>query len=653
MTFRQLTDGVTIAGSAALLFVIQPMMAKTLLPRFGGSAGVWVACMMFFQIALLLGYLYAFWITRAAAWVRTVLHAGLLCASLLLLPLRPHVADTANPMVSILLTLAASVGLPFFLLSSTSPLLQYWHAGPLPYPLFALSNAACLLALLAYPVAIEPAMATPAQLRWWSAGYGMVVVLLVFAAVRNRAWTFHEKPYAPESDDDSEPVLRWILLAACASALWLASSNHLSQEVAAIPFLWVLPMSVYLLTFVIAFAGDGWYRPTVFRWLLPGAWLVIGSRTGLGSGSAGLRTDIVLTLSGLLVVCLFCHGELAHSRPALRERLPFFYLMVATGGAVGGIFVGVAAPAVFSGYLEFPIAVAGSVLLALPLVYGVTSRARLIRLGVLAVAALAVAANLSLGSIAVSKTRNFYGALEVRDSNEGGASVRILYNGRTIHGIEWLDPARRRRPTAYYGPGSGIQHLLDSNAEQNRRVGVIGLGAGTLAAYGRKGDHFRFYEINPAVVRAAQTDFHFLSDSAATINVVTRDGRLGIAREPPASFDIIVLDAFSDDAIPVHLLTYEAFGLYRSRLLVGGVLAIHVTNRYLDLNPVIEAETAGRKVLRIRSNRDPDRQTLAAEWVLVFTGYVPEELWQYADATPILRGPLWTDAYSNLFQIWR
>jgi hypothetical protein len=651
MTFRQLTDGVTIAGSAALLFVIQPMMAKTLLPRFGGSAGVWVACMIFFQIALLLGYLYAFWITRhAGPAVRTVLHVCLLGASLLLLPLHPHVADGGNPTVSILLTLAASVGLPFFLLSSTSPLLQYWHAGPLPYPLFALSNAASLLALLAYPVAIEPALATPAQLRWWSVGYGVVALLLIAATIRSRAWTFLEKPRARESEDDADPVLRWILLAACASALWLASANHLSQEVAAIPFLWVLPMAVYLLTFVIAFAGDGWYRPAVFRWLLPVAWFVIGSRTGLGSGSAGLRADIALTLAGLAVVCLFCHGELARSRPALRQRLPFFYLMVAAGGAAGGIFVGIAAPAIFSGYLEFPIAVAGSVMLALPLVYGVTSRARMVRLAVLAAAAFAVASGLQVGTGPVMKGRNFYGTLEVRDSD----AIRTLYNGRTIHGAQFLAPERRRTPIAYYGPHSGIARLFESMPGP-RRVGVIGLGAGTLAAYGSKGDRFRFYEINPAVARAASSHFHFLSDSAAETDILIGDGRLLLEREPAQSLDLIVLDAFSDDAIPVHLLTREAFQVYFERLRRGAPLVIHITNRYLDLDPVVEslARAFGKTVIRVHNFSEPELATLDAVWAIVADpNSLPDGL-NRAAAAPVKAGPLWSDEYSNLFQIWR
>lgn len=658
MGARQLTTAGTIIASGALLFLLQPMMAKALLPRFGGSAGVWVACMMFFQIVLLLGYLYVFWTTRyLSPRIRTVLHIGLLAASFAVLQLRLHTERIGgNPMLAILLILASTIGLPFLLLSTTSPLLQAWHTGPFPYTLFAVSNAACLAALLAYPIAIEPAITVTEQLRWWTIGYIAVAALLVVAAIRNRNWTLADKPDAGERDSSTDRPVLWISLAACASALWLAVANHLSQEVAPIPFLWVLPMSAYLLTFVIAFASDGWYRPRVFRWLLPPAWVAIGSRTGVGSGAAGLRFDIVLSILSLFVVCLFCHGELARRRPIARQRLPFFYVMVAAGGALGGIFVGLAAPAAFSSYLEFPIAVAAAVVLAAPLVYGVTSRGHLIRLAVLAIVAVAVSSNLRLGDLVVARNRNFYGMLEVRDVGAGDLAVRALYNGRTVHGVQFLNPSFRRTPTAYYGPQSGIGLLLDRTAATNRRVAIIGLGAGSLAAYGRRGDSFRFYEINPAVVQAASTYFHFLADSEATVDIVTGDGRLRLAESPAHSFDLIVLDAFSDDAIPVHLLTREAFELYFAHLRDGGALAIHITNRYLDLAPVVEslASACGKTAMFIHNRANASQQTLAADWAVVSDSpAIVTELRRYADSGPHRAGPLWTDDYSNLFQIWR
>ena len=649
------TSVAIVASSGALLFAIQPAIAKTLLPRFGGSAGVWLAAMVFFQVALLAGYAYAVWLTRLRSpALRWGVHLGLLAASLAVLPVRPRIWDTGAPALSILLALAASVGLPFVSLSTTMPLVQWWHSGqkgPLPYRLFAVSNAACLLALVAYPAAIEPAMAASTLLRWWSVGYVVWMALLVAGTLRNRSWA----PEEPAGTASPRPYL-WIGLAACASALWLGVANFLSQEVAPVPFLWVLPLATYLLSFILCFGGK-WYRPAVFRWLLPTAWIGIGSRIGLARTAGDLRVDLPVMLAGLLVVCVFCHGELAERMPVSRGGLPFFNVMVAVGGALGGIFVALLAPALFSTMLELPLTVVASVFLALVLLYGIVSPGRLIRMGALAIAAFVAAASFSgAGTSRVAGGRNFYGTFQIRDSGEGDAAARSLYNGRTVHGIEFLALARRAAPTAYYGAESGIGRLFRTLNMPNRRVALVGLGAGTLAAYGRKGDVFRFYEINPAIVDAARGHFHFLEDSAAAIDVVEGDGRLGLEREPPGSLDLIVLDAFSDDAIPVHLLTREAFQAYFARLRRGGALAIHITNRYLDLGPVVEslAAAAGKSALRLHSKADAEARTLAAEWAVVCEpGDVTERLRGYTDRTVAKRGPLWTDEYSNLFQLWR
>ena len=487
--------------------------------------------------------------------------------------------------------------------------------------------------------------------------YAVVVVLVAMVALQSRAWTADAAPgkRTPRDAAVNRPWL-WVVLAACPSVLWLAVANYLSQEVAAIPFLWVLPLTLYLLSFVLCFGWDGCYRPAIFRWLLPAAWLAIGWRIGWVSTARDLRVDIAAMLVALLVLCLFCHGELARHKPVLRRDLPFFYLMTAAGGAAGGIFVGLAAPALFSSYLELPVGVVGTIFLALALIYGVTSRARLIRMGTLAMAAFVAGSSIHSGSTRVSAVRNFYGTLQIRDTGEGDRAVRTLYSGRTVHGLQFLSTSRRHSPTTYYGPRSGIGLLLDAPGTPNRRVAIIGLGAGTLAAYGRKGDLFRFYEINPAVIQAARRDFQFLADSAASIDVVQGDGRLRLEQEPEHSFDLIVLDAFSDDAIPVHLLTREAFQIYFARLRPGCPLAVHVTNRYLDLNPVIEslAKAMGKRALRIHSATDLSQQTLAADWAVVgdSNGRM-ESLLAYADAAPARTGPLWTDEYSSLFQLWR
>ncbi|SPF56137.1 membrane hypothetical protein [Candidatus Sulfopaludibacter sp. SbA4] len=330
----------TIACSSTLLFLVQPIIAKAILPRFGGSAGVWVTCMLFFQVVLLIGYLYSYLITRHLnGKAQTAVHLALLVGSLAVLPLKPRIEWTAsgNPLVAILFLLATSVGLPYFVLATTSPLLQSWYAGAgarFPYRLFALSNAASLVALLSYPVAIEPLWPQQQQLLWWSGAYFVFVLLAVLAAVASRAHA------APQAGGKTPGAAMWIALAACASTLWLATANHLSQEVAAIPFLWILPLSLYLLSFILCFEAHGWYRPAIFRWLLPAAWIAVCFRIARQGLSGGLEWEIPVMSAALFVCCMFCHGELAAGKPEPRQGLAWFYLMVALGGALGAVFVG-------------------------------------------------------------------------------------------------------------------------------------------------------------------------------------------------------------------------------------------------------------------------------------------------------------------------
>ncbi len=653
---ERLFYSLTIGCGSVLLFVVQPVIAKAILPRFGGSAGVWVTCMLFFQVALLLGYLYAYLVTRyLARGAQTALHLAILVLSFLVLPLKPPVEWAASravhPIAAILGLLTVSVGLPYFLLSTNSPLLQSWYAGSdgakFPYGLFAWSNFASLVALLSYPVAIEPFLAVETQLRWWSGAYLVWALLVAVLAIRHRAGRIVEEAV----EWKGRPYL-WIALAACASALWLAVANHLSQEVAAIPFLWVLPLSVYLLTFILCFEGHGWYRPTVFRWLLPAAWIV--AVYFLRASAAGMHWQIPIFLAALFVCCMFCHGELARTKPEPRQGLAFFYVMVASGGALGAVFVGLFAPGVFSRFLELPIAVTACVLLGLVLLYGYPVK-RLIRLAAIAAVAFFVATRFQPGGQDVVRTRNFYGALQVSDTGSGENAVRSLYNGRTLHGRQFLAPGRSRIPTAFFGPESGAGRVLVSVQAPDRRVGVIGLGVGTLAAYGRRGDRFRFYEINPAVAGLASRYFRFLAESAAATDVVVDDGRLAIEREPPGSLDVIVVDAFSDDSIPVHLLTREAFEAYFRHLRPGGVLALHVTNRYLNLPLVVEAAAGAlhKECLLIRNGEDPMRQILPADWMIVsdnrelMRGLAPFA----APRAAVQPARLWTDSHSNLFQV--
>ncbi|MBZ5623670.1 MAG: fused MFS/spermidine synthase [Acidobacteriia bacterium] len=650
----------TITCSSALLFLVQPMLAKAILPRFGGSAGVWVTCMLFFQVVLLIGYLYAYWITRHLnRRVQTAIHLVLLVLSLSALPLHLPIERTptsgAGPSLAILWLLVASVGLPYFLLCTTSPLLQSWYAARgarFPYRLFALSNAASLAALFAYPVGIEPLLSGKHQLAAWSGAYLVVVLLASLSALRmggNKVVDDHADFIGPEN----RPWL-WIALAACASALWLAVANHLSQEVAPIPFLWVLPLGLYLLSFILCFEGSGWYRPLLFRWLLPAAWIAVCFRIALEGSIGGLEWEIPVFSAALLICCMFCHGELAESKPDPRRGLAFFYLMIALGGALGAVFVGLVAPNVFSTYLELPVGITACVLLALALLFGFPAR-RLVRLGLFAVLAFVFATRYGSGDAQVVRTRNFYGALQVRDRGAGETAVRALYNGRTLHGVQFLSPSRSRLATAFFSAESGVGRVLESRRTPGRRVAIIGLGAGTLATYGRRGDYFRFYEINPAVIQVASRAFRFLAESQARTDVVLGDGRLALQQEPLQSFDVIVLDAFSDDSIPIHLLTREAFEGYFQRLRGGGILAIHITSRYLDLDPVVEALAGSlqKNVLLIYNQPDPGREVSAADWAIL-SEEVMHDLVPYSHPPAMARKVRpWTDDYSNLFQVLR
>jgi SAM-dependent methyltransferase len=643
----RLSCALTISVGSVLLFAIQPIVAKAMLPRFGGTAGVWVTCMLFFQVALLLGYLYAFVLARWANRIQAAIHISLLIASAFVLPWNASVVPagpgTAAPAASILKYLTLSIGLPYLLLSANSPLLQSWYAGSprarFPYGLFAWSNLASLTALLAYPIAIEPLLSTGQQLRWWSVGYLVWGPVVAITALRNRA----AKP-APVMDLETPPSrpLLWIALAACASALWLAVANHLSQEVAAIPFLWILPLSVYLLGFILCFSTNGWYRPEVFRWLLPVSWVAVCYRMTVLGSFGGLRWELPIFLGALLVWCIFCDGELVRAKPESPGELVFFYLMIALGGALGAIFVGLFAPAVFDRYLELPIGVTACILLGVRLLYRLPLR-RIARLAAVAAVAFALAMRFQAAGGAVTRVRNFYGSLLVVDSGSGRNAIRSLFNGRTLHGAEYLDATRSEEPLAFYGAESGVGRVLRSAGESGRRVAVIGLGTGALAAYGRLGDHYRFYEINPAVAQVAARDFRYLRDSAAATEVVIADGRLALEREPAGAFDILVLDAFSDDSIPVHLLTKEAFAAYFRALRSNGILVAHVTNRYLDLLPVVEASAQQfqKRVLLVRSFDDPSRQLRAADWAIVTCG---------APSVPS-KPRLWTDDRSDLFHL--
>ncbi len=647
--------GGAIFSSSLLLFLLQPIITKAILPWFGGSAGVWTSAILFFQVSLLLGYAYAHATARYLAPRRQIgLHLLLLAASLLTLPIAPSPAwrpsEGTEPIARIVAVLSLSVGFPYLLLAATGPLLQRWYSRrdgvAFPYRLFAISNVGSLAALMLYPFAIEPVISVRQQLFAWSVAYAAVVLLVGLAAFLSAA----NPVKAPARSDPPRLTdrLLWIALAACPSVLWLAVANELSQNVAPIPLLWILPLSIYLLSFILCFDREGWYRPAVYRIALPAGWLVMAwCLSGQGS-TLPLKWIVAAYSAGLFVCCMFCHCELARRKPH-PAQLTSYYLMLALGGALGGLFVGLAAPLLFSRFLELPIGISACVLIAMGLLYAFPPR-RLARLAV--TAAVAFIASTQFGAYMSGdrlRVRNFYGALRVTDTGQGNTAARMLGNGPINHGGQFLSPDRSRWATTYYGPESGVGLALRSHRDKPRRVGVIGLGAGTLASYGRSGDSYRFYEINPAVIALANTEFRYLRECPSAVAVIPGDGRLALEREPPQNFDVLVVDAFNGDSIPVHLLTREAFATYLKHLRQGGTLAVHVSNRYLDLTPVVRALAEERRMRStlIVSPADSDRGVYEATWVLASTEVEP-------DSRPLQgRRFLWTDDYSNLFHVLR
>lgn len=657
---RRALFAIAVFWSALLLLLIQPVIAKAILPWFGGSAGVWTTSMLFFQCALLLGYLYAHLLHRyLPIKAQAAVHCALLLASLLLLPVQPSSAwkpsGESDPVPGILGLLVTSAGLPYFLLSTTSPLLQAWFARSskmgLPWRLYAISNLGSLAALLCYPVLVEPNFTVRNQLAFWSAGFVLFALLCGATAILS---VREAVPSEPSAAPHLSMILTWLALAATPSVLWLAVANQLSQDVAAVPFLWIVPLALYLLSFVLTFDTHRWYRPGLYRWVLPAGWIAVLGAVAQ-QGYLHIGWSVLLLGSALFLCCMFCHGELAQLRPASSE-LTWFYLTLAAGGALGGLLVGAVAPRVFTEYLELPLGVLAVVMLSLWLLYRLPV-SRVVRIGSVAVlgviGALVTRGN---GFAHQINLRNFYGTLQVSDTGELENKYRSLYNGTIQHGIQFLWAERSRIPTTYYGPASGAALVLKILQERGPvHAGLIGLGAGTMAAYSQPRDSFRFYEINPLVIHLARAEFRYLRESFAPVEVVAGDARLSLEREPPQAYNLIAVDAFSGDSIPVHLLTREALALYFQHLAPGGAIAIHVTNKHLDLAPVVKLAANDQRAhaVMIHNSPEEDRRIYFSSWVIVTKDDDLDRKLNWL-SSPIKgngRLRLWTDDYSNLFTI--
>ncbi len=707
----------TIAASAFLLFMVQPMVGKHILPWFGGGPGVWTLCLTFYQSTLFLGYAYAHLLIEHVPRERQpFVHALVFASALAVLPVLPGASwqpeAGADPSARILMMLLANVGLPFFLLAATGPLLQAWFAraqpSRSPYPLYAASNLGSLLALVSYPLLIEPRVPLLRASQIWSWGFALCGISILACAWLAK-WGPRVEGVMKAHDAvgeavEARSVAVWILLPAVAVVLLLGITNKLCLDIGSVPFLWIVPLCIYLFTFIACFGSDRTYRRGVFTSLAASAtlllvlvWLSSDELGGWRYGSSSILPQVVVYSLALFSTCMLAHGELYRLRPP-PARLTAYYLCISGGGALGGLFVGLVAPRIFSDYHELPLGLGtcwllfvlacrrdpGSVLHA-GQPGGARRTAALAGVGAL-VTLIGIAAYSERGALlgghgdrperrVLLQQRNFFGVLTVREVRavDPVRHQLELSSGTTMHGAQLVYPAPRL-PISYFSSHTGIGFVMRGREPGERpKVGVIGLGVGTLAAYGRKEDHYRFYEIDPNVIRIARDDggFSYLRDSAAEIEIVLGDGRLSLQSELDrglvGGFDLLVIDAFNSDAIPMHLLTLEAFRLYERRVARDGVLALHVSAEYVDLAPLVFrlAESIGFHAVAI-SNQEHQVSSYS-DWVILSrdADYI-DSLVALACGDPVaaatvwipkaerLAGtPLWTDDYSDLFRVLR
>ena len=701
---------IAIFFSAFLLFQIQPLIARFILPWNGGTQAVWSTCLLFFQVGLLLGYSYAHLISKYLSPRKQIgTHLLLLGLSLFLMPIIPDAAnkptDANSPVLGIIMLLLTTVGLPYILISSTAPLLQKWFENtyPLksPYRLYALSNLGSLLGLLTYPFLIEPNLGLNTQAIVWSIGYGFA-----FCTCGCAGWALYKsspKNLAPHQVAPStlnasnkmnllDPFL-WIALSACGSVILLAATNFICQDVAVIPFLWILPLSLYLITFIIAFDNPRWY----VRWFwIPALILIVPKIFELLELHYALK-DVDLTvqmatyLGGMFIASMVCHGEIVRLKPSTKH-LTFFYLMVSTGGALGGIFVTLVAPRIFSDFWEWPLGLVTTMLLAamsflrkpaiqtswvhryFPVNKPILKHT-LAFCTVLMMAGIPLYFGMKIPELVkefsdgvLANNRNFYGVIRVIESGKGTSTHRYkLYHGQINHGIQFQYPDMMREPTTYYSEHSGIglairRHPKRLN-DQGIKLGVVGLGSGTIATYFKPEDLFVYYEIDPDVELLARKYFTYLNDVGDHMEVVLGDGRISLEREfkntGSRHFDILAVDAFSGDAIPIHLLTREAFELYLKHLNPDGILAIHISNLHFNLDPLIHhlGKEFEMSSILVEESSDRSNGIKRSSWVLLTNNQLFLQHYRVqAYVTPwpkeVLDSKiLWTDDYSNVVEL--
>jgi hypothetical protein len=672
----------SIFSGAFLLFGIQPLVGRFLLPWFGGSSEVWTTCMLFFQIFLLAGYAWSHLSIRFLSPRRQIIvQILLLIVAAVTLSVTPadtlKPSGTENPVLKILVICTVCVGLPYFLLSTTSPLLQAWFTrltrGTAPWRFYALGNAGSLLALISFPLILEPHFTRAMLARAWSAGFLIYTSLYAVTAVL--MWKdSHQNPCpdilspieTPSKPLEWKIVFLWLALPACASVELLAITTKITQDIAVIPFLWILPLCLYLLSFILCFDHPRWYvRPVFLSLFIAGIIGVIFARNAEEDIPVGLL--ITLYASMLFFCSMVCHGELYRLRPQT-QHITAYYLSISAGGALGGIFVAIIAPLLFRVYHELHLGLLACAATVLMAQEGLSASARKRRpLWIGALVAVGLAGIFFQGrktiynQTAIASSRNFFGVLTVWEEAPRDPQMHklLLQHGTTFHGLQFQDPAKKLLPTAYYSPKSGIGLYLQNMTKQNnRRIGIVGLGVGTIAVYGKSSDVICFYEINAQVEIMARQYFSYLSHSNADVKIVLGDARLSMENEKPQKYDVLILDAFSSDAVPIHLLTQEAFEIYLKHLADGGVLAFHISTMHLNLHSVIwkAAEHFGLSSAWIENDEFPETGTLASDWILLSQNAaslnIPSIQKNASQPTKILTDvSLWTDDYINLLQI--
>ena len=672
--------------SSFLLFQIQLVLSKFILPWFGGVAGVWTTCMLFFQLLLFAGYAYAFAVSKYLTFRRQLtLHLCLLVVSLFFLPVTPNLSwkpqGGESPVPYILGLLFSTVGLPYFLVAANTPLLQSWYvrarAEALPYRLYALSNFSSFLALLSYPFCVERVFGGVEQTVLWSWGYVLFIISLGFCGVltlKNDAVSgklqLTRGVVAANTNLRWGDYVLWMTLSACGVMLLVSVTNFMCQDVAVVPLLWVMPLGIYLLTYVLAFDDPGWYKRELLLGIFASLSLAALFFNPLAPGR-NILWVIGFFLLLLFVTCMLCHGELAKSKPH-PDLLTSFYIMSSAGGAVGGIIVGLLCPLIFYQFSELPFALLLCVLLAILTrlkregwqVACLPSLAVKTAVGSLALGILAITLYVDRSNPPLAVSRNFFGIVRVleKDLDNPERARREMLHGRVFHGLQFLREDKRRQATAYAGPDSGAGLAARFFPREGpRSIAVVGLGPGVMATFGRKNDRMFLYEIDPQVIRLAQTYFTFLEDSEAALHFVPGDARLSLQRAEDGQFDLLFLDAFNGDSIPVHLLTLEAFHIYLEKLRHDGAIVLNISNLYLDFRPLLAGvvQHFGLKMAVVSSEGDVALGLIAADYAIITDNQSFVDLLErnsavrFSDGARGVSPVTWTDNYNNIFQLMR